>query len=209
MPFGTLERPRLLRRIQEALRSHHLLITAPAGYGKSVLLRSLLARRPDSHYLLLTPADADLTYFQARTEPLLATAATIILDDVHHLDDLLTTLEQWEPLLPELPYEDWLLPARERLRTLYVDGCLYAARTLLMRGRHAEAAGWAERAVERASWLEEAYQLLMRAHARRGRRGRALKIFDDAVAALDRELAVEPSELTRWLVQRLRAGESI
>lgn len=122
---------------------------------------------------------------------------------------LLIALEGWQPLLPDLLYEAWALEPREKLLGLYVEGCLYVAQALLGRDRAAEAIGWAQRAVERAPWLEEGYQVLMRAHARQGNRSLALKTYDEAVAALQREMNLAPSALTQWLAQRLRDGEEI
>jgi DNA-binding SARP family transcriptional activator len=124
-------------------------------------------------------------------------------------DELLAALESWEPLLPELPYEEWLLEARERLHSTYVEGCLYVAQTLLVYGRPGEAEGWARRTVQAAPWLEEGYQALMRAYARQGQRALALKTYAEAAEALRRELDVEPSSLTQWLAERLRQGEGI
>lgn len=124
-------------------------------------------------------------------------------------ESLLTTLERWQPLLPDLPYEASTLEPREKLLSLYVEGCLYVAQALLGRDRAAEAIGWAQRAVECAPWLEEGYQALMRAHARQGNRSIALRIYDEAAAALQREMSLAPSALTAWLAQRLRDGEEI
>lgn len=153
-----------------------------------------------------TVAAIDADEFEARVRPIVRAD----LPDMPPLSDaLLAALDGWEPLLPELPYEAWTLEPRERLLGLYVEGCLYVAQALLGRDRAAEAIGWAQRAVERAPWLEEGYQVLMRAHARQGNRSLALKIFDEAVAALQREMSLAPSALTAWLAQRLRDGEEI
>jgi DNA-binding SARP family transcriptional activator len=72
-----------------------------------------------------------------------------------------------------------------------------------------EAIRWAERAIEEAPWLEEGYQVLMRAWSRLGQRARALRVYEEAVEALRRELQVPPAPLTRWLAERLRRGEPI
>jgi ATP/maltotriose-dependent transcriptional regulator MalT/DNA-binding SARP family transcriptional activator len=121
----------------------------------------------------------------------------------------LDALRRWQPLLPALPYEEWLIALREQLNTLYVEGCLYAANACLIRGELREAGGWAQRALHQAPWLEEAYQILMRCHARLDERSLALKTYSDAVAALERELGAPPSPLTEWLAARLRQGEEI
>lgn len=124
-------------------------------------------------------------------------------------DDLLNRLEHWQPLLPELPYEEWLLAARERLETTYIEGCLYVARGQLHYGRPAEAVVWARRAIARAPWLEEGYRALMRAYARQDQRSLALKTYEEAARALQQELNVSPSAMTEWLLTRLQNGEEI
>lgn len=124
-------------------------------------------------------------------------------------EGFLAILETWQPLLPELPYEEWLLAPRQRVEDTYLEACLYAARAFLARDEAEPAARWASRAVERAPWLEEGYQILMRAHARQGQRAQALKVYQQAEEALERELAVEPSELTRWLRGRIEGGEEV
>ena len=63
-----LARPRLLRRLNSALTYGHAVIIAPGGYGKSILLRSLATQRPNTHYLALTPTDADRAVLQPRLE---------------------------------------------------------------------------------------------------------------------------------------------
>lgn len=123
--------------------------------------------------------------------------------------ELLTALENYAPLLPSLPYADWLLEPRQKLAELFIEGCLYAAQAYLARAELAEAAVWGRRTVAAAPWLEEAYQLLMRCYARQGQRSLALRIYDEAVASLQEELAVSPSTQTKRLAERLRNGEPI
>lgn len=151
--------------------------------------------------------EVDVETFEATVQGALEAAQE---QDVPPLpEDLLTALEGWEPLLPELPYEEWLLEPRERLRELYIEGCLYVAQTLLIHGRPGEAADWARRTVQAAPWLEEGYQALMRAYARQGQRALALKTYNEAMEALRHELDVEPSPLTQWLAERLKRGEEV
>ncbi|MFN3981303.1 MAG: BTAD domain-containing putative transcriptional regulator [Caldilinea sp.] len=77
----------LIRRIQRALRTSNVHLLAPAGYGKSTLLRTLVAYEPQSDYLALTPADADLAVLKQRIEALPTQIAVVGVDDVHHLAD--------------------------------------------------------------------------------------------------------------------------
>ena len=88
---SVLERPRLLHRIERILDSHHLVIVAPPGYGKSVLLHQLAAYCPHTFYLPLTLADTDPAVLQARWQDAVAKAqkpatTTLVLDDIHHLE---------------------------------------------------------------------------------------------------------------------------
>lgn len=82
-----LPRQRLIRRIQRALRTSNVHLLAPAGYGKSTLLRILVTNAPQCHYLALTLADADLAVLQHRIEALPAQVAVVVVDDVHYLAD--------------------------------------------------------------------------------------------------------------------------
>ncbi|MCP4427289.1 MAG: hypothetical protein GY803_22600 [Chloroflexi bacterium] len=123
--------------------------------------------------------------------------------------DLLSALQNYAPLLPNLPYADWLLEPRQKLEDLYIEGCLYAAQACLIGGDHAETVVWAKRAIAAAPWLEEAYQALMRGYGRQGQRTLALRVYDEAAANLQQELNLEPSPLTKWLAESLRAGKSI
>ncbi|WP_376792369.1 BTAD domain-containing putative transcriptional regulator [Thermoflexus sp.] len=125
------------------------------------------------------------------------------------LEGFARCLAEWSPLLPGTPYEPWLIPHQERLRALYTEGACALAEAYLAVGRPAEAIPWAERAIAEAPWMEEAYQVLMRAWARIGQRGQALKVYEQAVEALRRELRIPPSSLTEWLAERLRRGDPI
>ena len=81
-----IDRPRILAQLQRALETGHALLTAPAGYGKSAILRALASERPSTHLIILTPTDKDLAAFSARLQPLMQPDHTILLDDVHLLD---------------------------------------------------------------------------------------------------------------------------
>ncbi len=123
--------------------------------------------------------------------------------------NLLAALENYAPLLPNLPYADWLLEPRQKLAELHIEGCLYVARAYLTRAELSEAVIWGRRTVDAAPWLEEAYQLLLRAYARQGQRSLALRIYEEAVANLQEELNIPPSSQTERLAERLRHGEPI
>jgi DNA-binding SARP family transcriptional activator/tetratricopeptide (TPR) repeat protein len=105
--------------------------------------------------------------------------------------------------IDEAPFEDWLRTERERLREQAVEvlGRLLA---------HQEAQGATDRAVQTAirllgldPTLEEVHRVLMRLHARAGRRGAALRQYQACVDGLERLLGVEPEEATRRLYHDL------
>jgi DNA-binding SARP family transcriptional activator len=124
-------------------------------------------------------------------------------------EPLLHALTNYAPLLPSLPYADWLLEPRQKLEELYIEGSLYVAQAYLARADPAQTMVWARQIIETAPWLEEAYRLLMCSYARQGQRSQALRVFAEAVTKLQQELNLPPSEKTIWLAERLRRGEPI
>ena len=99
----------------------------------------------------------------------------------------------------EAPFEDWLLTERERLRELALEAL---ARLLA----HQRAAGCPEAAVQTALQLtaleplqESVHRTLMRLYVELGRRGPALRQYQNCVAVLRRELGVEPEPETKEL----------
>ncbi len=87
-----LPRSRLVRSVMAGLRRGPVLITAPAGFGKTTLLQAVLQQRPNTYYLRLTPTDVDRAHLAGRLVPLLIDSATVLLDDVHHLQDAANAL---------------------------------------------------------------------------------------------------------------------
>ena len=103
----------------------------------------------------------------------------------------------------------WWLERVERWQQLYAEGCLYVAQAYLVRSALQQAVEWSDRAIAATPWLEEAYQVKMRALARQGARTQALITYAAACQALARELGVSPSPLTERLAECLRRGEMI
>ncbi|MBK8986617.1 MAG: winged helix-turn-helix domain-containing protein [Chloroflexi bacterium] len=148
---------------------------------------------------------SDVAQFTRQVDQALAAGD---LDD-DGLDALSDALAGYAPLLPDLPYADWLLEPRQQLEDLYLEGCLCAAEAYLSRRQWVQSQTWLRRGLQVAPWLEKAWQMLMRAYARQGHRTLALKAYQEAVAALERELGVGPSELTLWLVGKVQNDEPI
>ncbi|MCU0490080.1 MAG: HEAT repeat domain-containing protein [Chloroflexaceae bacterium] len=108
--------------------------------------------------------------------------------------------------LPDSLYEDWSVVERERLELLFNDGALRLGNLLLEQGRWHEAIGLAWRVLEHDQAQEEAYRLLMKAHARLGERSTAMRLYTRCVTALQTELGVEPLPETVALYEELRRG---
>src|SRR5262245_15637388 len=105
--------------------------------------------------------------------------------------------------LDEAPFEEWLLGERERLRELALEGLA----KLLAQQRRTNAT---EAAVVTALRLltldplqESVHRILMRLYAEQGRRGAALRQYQQCVAVLQRELGIEPETETKQLYQEL------
>ena len=118
-------------------------------------------------------------------------------------------LEGFRPILPDLPYADWLLVTREKLQTAYLDNCLIVGQAQLAGGDFPAAQHWAQCILAIAPWMEIAHQLLMRSFARQGLRSSALRAYAEAETALQQELAVQPAPLTKWLYTCIQSGQSI
>lgn len=120
-PQPLLPRSHLLSRIQAALRYAHVFVIAPAGYGKSSLLRSLVAHQPDSYYVPLSPGDADLAVLQSRLAHLPAEAKLIALDDLHWLGEGGQSLDWLAERLAQ-PSPRWVLSGRSLPPALFPPG---------------------------------------------------------------------------------------
>jgi DNA-binding SARP family transcriptional activator len=108
------------------------------------------------------------------------------------------------PYLPDNIYEDWTVVERERLTMLFNDAALRLGTLLLDEGQAHEAIGLAWRVIENDQAHEEAYRLLMRAHASLGERSTALRLYTRCAQMLRQELGVDPLPETTALYNSLR-----
>jgi ATP/maltotriose-dependent transcriptional regulator MalT/DNA-binding SARP family transcriptional activator len=108
------------------------------------------------------------------------------------------------PYLPDNMYEDWTVVERERLAMLFNDAAMRLGGLLLEEGLAHEAIGLAWRVLENDRAHEDAYRLLMRAHATLGERSTALRLYARCVSMLRDELGVEPLPETTALYNALR-----
>lgn len=107
--------------------------------------------------------------------------------------------------LPARRYEDWSSPERERVQVLAL-GALAMLAELLVDETPLEAIRLAQRVLESDPVREDAWRLLMRAHMAGGNRALALRAWEACVAALERELGLEPLPETAAVYRRVLAG---
>jgi len=109
--------------------------------------------------------------------------------------------------LADALYDPWTTEERERLLARYLATAVAYAEQLSAAGDQAQAVQLCEQVLRRDRCYEEAYQLLMRAHARAGSRSQALRSYARCVQALHDELGMEPLPETATLAARLRRNE--
>ena len=101
---------------------------------------------------------------------------------------------------------DWHFTVRDRLQRLYIDGLSMLATSQAAAGRHEEVAATCRRLLARDPLHEDAWRRLMTSHARQGERNQALKLYQQLVELLDRELDTEPDEQTKELATAISQG---
>jgi predicted ATPase/DNA-binding SARP family transcriptional activator len=105
-------------------------------------------------------------------------------------------------LLPS-NYDDWLMPLREELRGRFGQALQRLIDLLENRGDYPSAIRYTMRLLHQDLLNEATYVQLMRLHARSGDRAGVRRVYDQCVAALERELEVEPSPTTTAAYQQL------
>jgi DNA-binding SARP family transcriptional activator len=111
--------------------------------------------------------------------------------------------------LAESLYDPWTTEERERLTARYLATTISYAERLSAEGDHAQAVQLCEQILRRDRCYEEAYQTLMRAHARAGSRSQALRSYARCVQSLTDEMAMEPLPETAALYEALKRNEAI
>ena len=106
-------------------------------------------------------------------------------------------------VVDEAPFEEWLLGERERLRELALEGL---AKLLVHQRRgsaHEVATQTALKLLTLDPLQEPVHRALMRLYADLGRRGAALRQYQQCVSALQRELGTEPDAETKALYETI------
>ena len=105
--------------------------------------------------------------------------------------------------LDESAFEEWLLGERERLRELALEGLARLLAHQRKAGAHENAVQTAVRLLALDPLQEAVHRTLMRLYADLGRRGTALRQYQQCVAVLGRELGIEPEPETKTLYQEI------
>ncbi len=97
----------------------------------------------------------------------------------------------------------WVLPERERLSQMYMDGLLELGRLLLELGDYQAVLDVSKRALAEDICQEEAYRLAMQAYAGLGNRMEIFRLYENCRQILLNEAAAEPSQQTEELYKKL------
>ncbi|WP_284643513.1 AfsR/SARP family transcriptional regulator [Paenibacillus silviterrae] len=106
------------------------------------------------------------------------------------------------PLLPELPYSDWLERCRTQLQELQCGVLSKLAAASIAAGDEEKAKHYWTEWISLAPAQEEAYQQIIRLHLKQGRPAEAEACYRRLEAVLSDELGMTPSVETRRLLQR-------
>ena len=109
-------------------------------------------------------------------------------------------------LLPDDPYEDWAIAPREELQSEFAALLDERAGLLEARGELEGAVRAAQRLVAVEPLREDGHVRLIRLYALAGRRGEALRQYQDLREIMERELGIEPSAEAQRLHEEVRAG---
>ena len=178
------------------------------------LRRAFAGIRPDiefvlferNHYLLnpeLSIHD-DVTEFEHQVAAC-RSGALATGDGPRALAHRLLSLYEAE-FLDDVPYEDWVIRRRERLRLAFFGTAEQLADSLIAVDATDDAIVLMQRVLELDPTVEAAHRQLMRAHHRAGRHHFVRSQYNTCVAALEAELGHGPSPATRELYERLRHG---
>ena len=108
--------------------------------------------------------------------------------------------------LEEDVYEEWSLHTRENLRGQHLRALARIAHCYAQMQEFDQAGTWCERALAIEPATEPVLRQRMEYAYHAGERGRALRIYQEGVAALEDRLGVAPSEETTDLYEQIRVG---
>ena len=112
-------------------------------------------------------------------------------------------------LLPDDGYADWALERRDVVVAAYVSMCHAVARQHAAAQHWDEATEWYGRMLVENRCDETAHRGLMRVHVAAGRRGDALRQYQQCLRALADDLGVGPMQETTALFEAIRSGDAV
>jgi predicted ATPase/DNA-binding SARP family transcriptional activator len=148
----------------------------------------------------------DLTIgFEPSSEYWFDAAALERLDEKASADELITVLSEYQgELLPGF-YDEWVVLEREHLNSIFEHKMARLMSLLQGEKRWLDILDWGERWIKLGQKPEPAYRALMYAHAAKGDMSKVATTFERCVKSL-KEIGVEPSDQTKELYGRLKAG---
>lgn len=106
-------------------------------------------------------------------------------------------------LLPEDPYEEWLLVAREDLKLAYLDILDRLSRQYMQEQRFGLCVSYCRKILQHDNCREDIHRRLMRVYVQQGQRHLAVQQFHRCEQTLRQELAIDPMPATREIYQEL------
>ncbi len=104
---------------------------------------------------------------------------------------------------------DWHVPLHDRLQRLYFDGLQALSTVQLEAGEYADAIATSRRLLAADTLDEDAWRRIMTAHARSGERTQALRVYQQVVELMMREIESAPDRATEKLAQRIKQGDAV
>ncbi len=104
---------------------------------------------------------------------------------------------------------DWHVSLHDRLQRLYFDGLQALSSLQLEAGDYADAIATSRRILASDTLDEDAWRRIMTAHARGGERTQALRIYQQLIDLLVKEIDSTPDRATEKLAQRIRSGDPV
>lgn len=161
-------------------------------------------RRQGSSYRFCPPDGLwlDVAAFEAQIDGALALIAAGDTSDAA-LDQLSRALALYQgEYLGDYLYADWARAERERFASRYLEAATQLAELRIARGQSAQAIELCESILARDPCWEDAYRLLIRAHALQGHWHQALAAYERCVHALRVQLDMAPLPETSQAYQQ-------
>src|SRR6266508_2132846 len=166
-------------------------------------LRKALESASSTHFL---HADDVAISFKESSDYWLDAAELEKLSESASVDELMAVLSSYQgELLPGF-YEEWVILEREHLYSIFEHNMARLMSLLQEENRWLDIFDWGERWIKLGQKPEPAYRALMSAHAAKGDMSKVVATYERCVKSL-REFAIEPSEQTKELYEKLKAGK--